>query len=209
MLKAGVTITQVDHIIYTHLHIDHTADFAPFLFAAQYAPGLQRTKDLVITGPAGIRQFYEKLKDVYGAWITPDNFSIVWTEMTKGSKEFSDFIVTAAPVKHTLSSIAVRLQDHAGKVVVYSGDTDYCRSIVDLAVHADVLILECAFPEHMRCEGHLVPSLAGKIAQESECKKLVLTHFYPQCDTADLLSPLRKYFSGELIIAQDLMTIRL
>ncbi len=209
MLKAGVTVADVDQIIYTHLHIDHTADLAPFLFAARYAPELRRTKGLTIMGPPGIRQFYNNLTVAYGDWIIPDNFSIDWIELQSDTIQLQDCTVTGAPVAHTQNSIAVRLEDNAGRTVVYSGDTDYCPGIVALARCADILILECSFPEHMRRAGHLIPSLAGRIARESACKKLVLTHLYPPCETADMLTPLGEQFSGETVIARDLMKMHL
>ena len=91
--------------------------------------------------------------------------------------------------------------------MVYSGDTDYCDNIVKLGREADVLILECSFPDERKTEGHLTPSLAGKIAREASCKKLLLTHFYPVFQGHDILAECRKEFSGEIILAEDGMKI--
>ena len=55
--------------------------------------------------------------------------------------------------------------------------------------------------------GHLTPSLAGEIASAARVKKLVLTHFYPECDRADISDQCRKTYSGPLILAEDLMRI--
>jgi len=108
---------------------------------------------------------------------------------------------------HAESSMATRIELESGQAVVYSGDSEYCANLVELGRSADLLILECAFPEEMQSIGHLTPSLAGRIARESRCKKLLLTHFYPPCDESDLLTPLRKEFSGAVILAEDLMKI--
>jgi ribonuclease BN (tRNA processing enzyme) len=88
-----------------------------------------------------------------------------------------------------------------------SGDTDYCQSIVDLAREADLLVLECSFPEGRKVEGHLTPSLAGRIASESHCRRLLLTHLYPVCDSADVVGPCRDIFKGDIILAEDLMRV--
>jgi ribonuclease BN (tRNA processing enzyme) len=74
---------------------------------------------------------------------------------------------------------------------------------------ADLLVLECSFPNERKIQGHLTPKLAGKVAKEAEAKKLVLTHFYPPCDEADIISQCREEFSGEIVLAEDLMVLTL
>lgn len=207
LLKTGTALNNIDLIVYTHFHIDHTADMIPFIFACKYSPEKLRTKDLTIIGPRGIKQLYHDLTMAYGRWVVPEHFSIEWIEAWEDIIHFDDLIIRTVPVKHIESSIAVRLEDSDEKFIVYSGDTDYCSSIIKLADKADLLILECSFPENMKCTGHLIPSLAGKIARESQCGKLVLTHFYPPCDSNDLLTPLSNEFHGDVVLAEDLMKI--
>jgi len=93
--------------------------------------------------------------------------------------------------------------------VVYSGDTDASENLITLARDADLLICESALPDELKTEGHLTPSLAGKMAQQAGVKKLVLTHFYPECDKVDIRQQCAKTFSGEIILAKDLMRIDL
>ena len=62
----------------------------------------------------------------------------------------------------------MKLTDSNGKSIVYSGDTDYCPELIELADNCDLLILECSFPDDMKVEGHLTPSEAGKIAAETK-----------------------------------------
>jgi ribonuclease BN (tRNA processing enzyme) len=59
----------------------------------------------------------------------------------------------------------------------------------------------------MKAEGHLTPSLAGRIGKEARCGKIVLTHLYPICDTVDIAEQCRKEYGGEVVIAEDLMEI--
>ena len=53
----------------------------------------------------------------------------------------------------------------------------------------------------------MTPGLAGEIATRANVRKLVLTHFYPECDKADIFSQCRKTYKGPLILAEDLMKI--
>ncbi|NNG47268.1 MAG: MBL fold metallo-hydrolase, partial [Deltaproteobacteria bacterium] len=72
---------------------------------------------------------------------------------------------------------------------------------------ADVAVFECSFPNERRVEGHLTPGEAGEVANAAKVKRLVLTHFYPECEGADILSQCQETFSGEVILAEDLLRI--
>ena len=209
LLHAGTLISDIDMIIYSHFHIDHTADFCPFLFASKYGPELVRSRDLTVMGPLGLIQWYDKLKQVHGEWIIPERFTIKWIETADAKHYFDGFSVQSAQVKHSNACIAVRIEDSSGKSMVYSGDTDYCEGIIAISRKADKVLLECSCPEGHKIEGHLTPSLAGRIARESGCKSLVLTHLYPACDQHDLMAPLRQEFDGPCEIARDLQTFSL
>ena len=58
-------------------------------------------------------------------------------------------------------------------------------------------------------EVHLTPFLAGRIAAEARCKKLLLTHLYPECNQVDILQGCRRRYAGEIIVSEDLMRIRI
>ena len=208
MLKAGITINDIDFIIYSHFHVDHTAEMAPFIFASMYAPESFRTRPLTIMGPPGLKEFYRSLTLAYGKWIIPEHFTITWIEAEGGAHEFPSAVVKTIPTQHSGNSMATRIEGAGSRAVVYSGDSEYCPNLVAISRNADLLVLECSFPEDMPCVGHLSPTLAGKVARESQCKKLLLTHFYPPCDLNDLLTPLRKEFSGEVALAEDLMRVQ-
>ena len=108
---------------------------------------------------------------------------------------------------HTPESIAFRIEFEDGKSVVISGDTDSTPKLAEFAFRTDLLVLECSFPDGKKVEGHLTPALAGKIATESRCKRLLLTHLYPLCDQFDMQEQCRRTFQGEIILAADLMRI--
>ena len=93
--------------------------------------------------------------------------------------------------------------------MVYSGDTDFSHNLVNLSRNADLLICESALPDDLKVKGHLTPSLAGEIASLANVRKLVLTHFYPECDLVDIEKQCRKTFAGPLVLAEDLMKIEL
>ena len=70
-----------------------------------------------------------------------------------------------------------------------------------------VLLLECSFPDKKKRKGHLTPSECGKIAAETGCERLILTHFYPEVLESDIIFSVSKYFHGGVDLAYDGMEV--
>ena len=210
LLRANTTIFDVDYIFYSHFHPDHTAELVPFLFATKYPDMGQRQRVLTIVAGEGFEDFFAGLNTVYGKWIELDPGLVNIIQMNNRSADLlrlKDFTVQSAPVEHNPESIAYRITGPGGHSVVYSGDTDYSENLIALSKDADLLICESALPDDYRVKGHLTPSLAGDIATRAGVKKLVLTHFYPECDQTDIEQECRKTYDGPLVLAEDLMRI--
>jgi len=208
MLEVGLTYRDPDLILYTHLHPDHTADLIPILFACKYGD-LPREKSLFCMGGPGFKEFFKGLEKLYEPWIKPQSYKLSIEELPQEAITFRDVKIISKSMAHLPGSLGYRIEFGKGKSVVISGDTDYCDNIVKLAMDTDLLILECSFPDGKKVEGHLTPYWAGRIAKESNCKKLLLTHFYPPCDEVDILSQCRETYKGPLLIGEDLMRIEL
>jgi ribonuclease BN (tRNA processing enzyme) len=210
LASAGLAHEDIDYVAISHLHPDHTADLIHIIFATRHPPVLEKRKPFTIIGPEGFSRFMEGLKKPYGTWLDlPDGLMEI-EEMHSDKRDrrrFKGFILLSAPLRHTAQSIGFRIEDNSGNSMVYSGDTGYCEEIVDFAKDADLLILESSFPDGQEKEGHLTPSQAGEIAARSGAKKLVLTHFYPECLRTDIEAQCRKTYQGELILATDLLHI--
>lgn len=212
LLQAGTTIFDISFIFYSHFHPDHTSEFVPFLFATKYPDENQRQIPLTIVAAKGISDLYDKLKTVYGQWIElkPGLLNIIELDNTADdTRSFENFTVESVPVEHNEESIAYKITSPGGISVVYSGDTDFSENLVALAKDADLLICESALPDELKTKGHLTPSLAGEIATRANVRKLLLIHLYPECDKVDIDKECRKTYSGPLILAEDLMEIKL
>jgi ribonuclease BN (tRNA processing enzyme) len=208
----GIGHDSIGHILISHFHPDHTADLIHFLFATRHPPILEKREPFVITGPHGLKDFLKKLQKAYGKWLSipPEIMALEELDIQKPEKRaYGDLIIMSQPVAHTPQSLAYRLEGPAGKSLVYSGDTGFCPELVDLARGSDLLILECSFPDEMAVEGHLTPSLAGRIATLAGAKRLLLVHFYPEVLKTDIHKQCRKTYSGELILGRDLLRFHL
>jgi len=164
---------------------------------------------LLCEGGVGFRRYFNKIKKVYGSWIDADSYHFAIKEISRRSLIFQDLKISARPMAHLPESVGYRIEFKDGKILTISGDTDYSRNLVELASEVDLLVLECSFPNDKKVEGHLTPSLAGRIALESRCKRRLRVHFYPACDQTDVLRECKEVYSGQIILGEDLMKIRI
>jgi len=197
----------IDLLAITHLHPDHVGDLVPFFFATHYSLGYYRVQPFILAAARGFRDFHERLKIPFGHWVEPPPGKMDLRELDPEGPdglEIPGVRLRSAPTRHIPGSLAYRLEADGGSLV-YSGDTEFCDSLVELARGADVLLCECAMPYSV--PGHMSPEEAGRLAAQAGVKRLVLTHFYPPCDGVNVVSLAAKAFPGEIIRAEDDMRL--
>ncbi len=204
MLNAGLDPFSVDRIFFTHFHPDHTVDVVPLLFAIKYGAEQEREKPLALYGPEPFESFFGGITGVWGDWMLGDYPTQVneLPHTCPSPLELSDLNVSWAPAEHRPESIAYRLEEENG-IFVYTGDTEYAETIVELARGAHTLLIECSLPDNTPAPGHLTPSGAARIASEAGVERVVLTHVYPQADALDLVQEVSRGFEGEVVVAED------
>lgn len=204
MLHAGLDPLATDHVFFTHFHPDHTVDLVPLLFAMKYGIDEPRTRPLTITGPAPFEEFFGKITNAWGEWMIGDYPTAVSELPLKcpAPIELAGLSTTWVPAIHRPESIAYRLESE-GRAFVYTGDTEYSESVVELARDADTLLIECSFPDDAPVPGHLTPSSVARIATEARVKRVVLTHLYPPVEAVDLIPKVGHGYAGEVIVAHD------
>jgi len=215
--EAGIDVFGVGHAFFTHFHVDHVADLVPLLFAKHH-PGLGRNRDLTLHGPPGLTDFVEWLRVPYGEWVEGRGFRLEVEEVDPrpGAEPIrvADLEVRALPLLHRPESVGYRVEGPEGKVIAYSGDTGYCRALVELARDSDLFLVECSLTDQAKerggIEGHLSPRDVARAGTESRAKRLLVTHLYPQLDEIDLAGAIRAHgFEGALTVAEDLMRVSL
>ncbi len=204
MLHAGLDPFSVDRIFFTHFHPDHTVDVVPLLFAIKYGAEQERERLLTLYGPEPFESFFGGITGVWGDWMLGDYPALVneLPHTCPSPLALPDLSVSWAPAEHRPESIAYRLEGENG-AFVYTGDTEYAETVVELARGAHTLLIECSFPDDAPVPGHLTPSGVARIAREADVGRVVLTHVYPRADALDLVAEVGRGYEGEVLMAGD------
>ena len=218
LMKVGINPTTIRRIFLTHLHMDHSLELPSIIFGS-YLIG--RTDKWHLYGPPGTVNFSNLLFEKVFPYapeivrkIRKEGLEITPYEVTVGRVfENENYRINSAPTEHGIPSFAFRIDSREGTVVI-SGDTRPCKSVIDLARGADLLIHECSFPDDMiefaRETYHSVPSEVGDVANQAGVKKVVLTHLFPPCKgrEMEMVESVRSKFGGEVICSHDLLEIK-
>jgi ribonuclease BN (tRNA processing enzyme) len=206
MRRAGIHPSGVDHVFFTHFHGDHTVDVVPFLFWRRFgARDMDRAtpwRPLSMSGPEPFFRLWRTRS--WGKWLL-GGYPAEISELPRdhgGSLDLPECNLTWAPSDHRPESIAYRLDSDRGSFV-YTGDTGYAESVVELACGADTVLIDCTFPDHRPFPGHLTPSGVARVASEAGVGRVVLTHISPQAERLDLVSEVARGYAGEVIVAED------
>lgn len=203
----GVTLEQLDAVLLTHLHPDHTAELVPLLFALRNPLGPPREAALPIYGPAGTAAHHTGLQTVYGDWIVPRRCPVTVQEVAPGAELcFGALTLEVFAAAHGDAALCFRASA-AGRVVAFSGDSGPCEGLSAAARGADLFVCECGAAEQEAGIGHLTAREVGQLAAAAGCQRLVLTHLYPQIVASDPLARVAESFDGFAELGRDDLTL--
>ncbi len=206
LTRAGVDYAPIATLFLTHHHADHCADVVALIFANLWAVEARQQRPLRIVGPRGTRQLIDTLLTVFPG-LRPSAWEPQVEEWERGETSGEDWRVTSVPVVHaSVAALAFRIESE-GRSLVYSGDTGECEAMVEIARGADVLLIECSFPDGRQTTSHLTPGSAGRIARRAGVKQVVLTHFYPEFEGIDPRRQCAQEYRGRIRLARDYMRL--
>ncbi|MCL4294955.1 MAG: MBL fold metallo-hydrolase [Anaerolineae bacterium] len=172
-----VNPTQVGIILITHLHGDHFGGIPFFLLDAQLIS--KRCQPLVLAGPPGLERRVREAQEVLfpGSSQVEQQFSTTYVEFVHGKPvEIGPLVITPYQVVHASGAppFALRIEC-GGRVLAYSGDTEWTESLVSAAKGAHLFICEAYFFEKkMKYHLDYQTLLAHRAALE--CERIVITH---------------------------------
>ena len=212
MAEERLDWANLDAIWISHFHLDHSGGLAPFLFGTRSAPQTQRRrKPLTVFAGAGFERIIRAFDEANNYRLFKQPFPLKVVELQPGD-EFEilrDLQAKTFATPHTPESLAVRLTDSAGRVLVYTSDTGYSEDLAHFAREADLLIMECSFFKDKPVKTHLELAEAVQLALKAQPKKLLLTHLYPEWDGIDLVAEAKRFWKGDTLEAYDGLRLEL
>jgi ribonuclease BN (tRNA processing enzyme) len=177
MRAQGVDPNSIDVILLTHFHGDHCAG-VPFLLIDAML-GSKRQRPLVVAGPPGTRERIGEMREVLfpgSARMTP-KFPLEFVAMQLNApNRIGDLDVTPYPALHTPETVPTILRvEAAGKVITYTGDTDWTDALIPAAAGADLLICECYYYEKA-IRMHMNYATLRAHRSRLDARMIVLTH---------------------------------
>ena len=175
--QQGVDHNSLDAILLTHLYGDHCGG-VPFLLMDAML-GARRTRPLVGAGPRDLRPRRDASRDalVPGSGAMTPRFPLEWIAMEPGrAHPVLDLVVTPEPARHTRETNPTALRVEVdGRVVTYTGDTEWTEDVARAARGADLLIAECYFHDKP-VKWHLnYPDIVAH-AKGVGARRVILTH---------------------------------
>jgi ribonuclease BN (tRNA processing enzyme) len=198
--RLGIDPAGIGHVAITHLHGDHFGGLPWLILDGQFG---NRTKPLEIIGPQGTRErFSEVFEALYpGALDAERRFETRLSQFAeRAHQDFGPTRITAYPVRHSPATAPHALRvDYAGKVIAYSGDTEWTDTLIEVSADADLFVCECNFFD-TKVPGHLDYRTLSDHRAELTARRIVITHL-----SNEMLARLPEI---ELEAAADGMVIR-
>jgi ribonuclease BN (tRNA processing enzyme) len=198
-------VARITAALVSHTHVDHFLDLYALEAALRFAPA----------GPVGSMPLHlpEGLWERMRALLSSDGAAQLAEAFTPHTIAdgvpmlFGPVTITPHLVDHVAPTFAFVVESEGGKLV-YTADTRDGSAVRAVAAGADVLLAECTLPTEYAGRGpHLTPGEAGDIATEAGASLLVLTHLWPTADRDALVADAGRTFKGEILAAEELMTI--
>jgi ribonuclease BN (tRNA processing enzyme) len=225
--ESGAQMSQLDVILFSHFHVDHSGDFAALIKSSWFE---ERNHALPIYGPSGndfmpsttefVADFFGEKRGAYrylSELLVPGEQGSykVQRHNVQGSTEpiqifrNAGLAVYAVRVIHGgVPALAWRVELDE-KRIVFSGDTDGVGGLTQLAANADLFLAHNAVPEGaagVERRLHMPPSVIGQIAADARVKHLVLSHRMLRTlgKEKQTQAEIEKRFSGPIEFANDL-----
>ena len=178
MKRLGIDRNAIDMILLTHYHADHCGGVPFFMLDAQFVA--RRTRPLTIAGPPPVKDWFLQMMEAAfaGSSRSAKKFEVSIVELTPDKPwRFKEVEIRAARVRHGTPAQSYHGYRIAadGKVLAYSGDTEWTDSLIELGRDADLFVSE-AYVYDKPVPMHLAYRQLVEQLPLIRPKRLIITH---------------------------------
>jgi ribonuclease BN (tRNA processing enzyme) len=183
--KHAIKRNDIDVIFISHFHADHVGGVPFFILEGNYV--LKRERPLTIVGPPGLKARFPELMETAfpGTKTMQLRFPLTLRELEIGRRnEIGPISVTSFQVMHDDRAgpcLGFRFEAD-GKVIGFSGDTEWTDALINIGREADLFICECYMREKP-VKTHMALTALEQHLRQIRPKRLILTHM-----SSDMLS---------------------
>ena len=225
VLQQEINPRNLDAIVISHLHADHTLDLVPLAYGLAYGPrrGDERAdtpQTIALYVPPGGKDFLRRLAQALageGGGELWSPFDIAEYHPTgtlvfggnpdaRGDAQYVN--LRFAPAKHYIPAWAIKVflpGDRPHPTLVYGADGVQTDALTQFAHGADLLILEATLetPEDPPT-GHMTPAQAGALARAAGgVTRLLLTHYWGHIPPDRMTAEAKTAFEGAISVAKE------
>ena len=206
MHREALDPCEVGTIFISHLHGDHFAGLVWWKIHGHHT--VRRTQRLTIVGPAGLEQRFHDACEVLfpGSGKLAPRFEIVFIEFEANRPIVVDGTkLTAYAGEHPSGGLSASLRlERSGKVLAYSGDTQWVDDLLKCASGADLFITECFSYDETHIPYHLNWQVLSEKMDPLGAKRTMLTHM-----NINMLANRDKVQRPDVLLAHDGMVVNL
>jgi ribonuclease BN (tRNA processing enzyme) len=200
--RAAIATNTLDLVLISHLHGDHFSGLPFLLLEYLYENPLPRK--LTIAGPPHLEErTWALFRNMYPETdITPIHERLEFVVLHPSQRTILPGGVNLQTLRtpHMVNEISMAYRvEIGGRVVVFSGDTGWSETLIDLSAGSDLFLCECTYYESGHLRFHInYPELHAR-HRDLRTGRLVLTHLGREvlAHRADI----------QLELAHDLMAI--
>jgi len=171
MRQRGIDPNDIGIILISNFHGDHFGGLPCFL--------LERIWGLMVAGPSGLRKKLREVMEVTfpGSSKIKGKFPLNVEELSLGCPcWFGPLHVRAFAAEHPPEDPHVHLRiECSGKVIVYSGDTEWTETLERISRDADLLVTEAYFYEK-KIKFHMDFRTLSQRVAKGGVPRVVITH---------------------------------
>lgn len=195
----------ISTIFISHLHGDHYSGLVWWMMHAEHVA--KRTVPLTVIGPPGVEARVLQTAELMfpGSTKTVRRYPLIFKECRAGEPLTEGPVtVTAWEVSHPSGAPSHALRfEMGGKVLAFSGDTEWVEALIPVSAGADLFITECyAFDGPVRYHTSwqiLQPNLPRITA-----KRILITHM-----NSSMLARLDEIGGPNILLAEDGLVVEI